>query len=82
VAGSINQIVRFGYEDDYFNTYADRIRALGLDEVNAAAASTLYPDNIIWVVVGDMESIMPALRELDLGPIQEIDADGNVKERT
>jgi len=82
VAGSINQIVRFGFEDDYFDTYADRIRALGLDEVNAAAAGTLYPNNIIWVVVGDMESIMEGLRELDLGPIQEIDADGNVKERT
>ncbi len=82
VLGSINEIVRFGYADDYFDTYADRIRALTLTKVQAAAQKNLQPDKVVWVVVGDRESIEPGIRELGFGRIQEIDADGNVKEAT
>jgi zinc protease len=78
VLGSINEIVRFGYDDDYFKTYADRIRGVGLADMNGAARKTLHPDRIIWVVVGDKERIMPGLQELGFGPVQEIDADGRV----
>jgi zinc protease len=81
VLGSINQIVRFGYGDDYFKTFADRIRALGLADLNGAARNTLRPDHVIWIVVGDKEQIMPGLQELGFGPVQEIDADGNVLNR-
>jgi zinc protease len=78
VLGSINQIVRFGYDDDYFKTYASRIRQLGLADLNGAARNTLHPDRVIWIVVGDKQRIMPGLQELGFGPVQEIDADGNV----
>ncbi|NIN73168.1 MAG: insulinase family protein [Gemmatimonadetes bacterium] len=78
VLGSINEIVRFGYDDDYFNTYAGRIRGLRLADVNGAARRTLHPDRVIWVVVGDKQLIMPGLQELGFGPVQEIDADGRV----
>jgi zinc protease len=78
VLGSIDEIVRFGYPDDYFNTYAGRIRALRLADLNSAAHNTLHPDRMIWVVVGDKAQIMPGLQELGFGPVQEIDADGNV----
>jgi zinc protease len=77
VLGSINEIVRFGFEDDYFKTYAGRIRALGLADVNGAASRTLHPDHVIWLVVGDKQQIVPGLQELGFGPVQEIDADGN-----
>ncbi|UCF19961.1 MAG: insulinase family protein [Gemmatimonadota bacterium] len=82
VASSIDEIVRFGYPDDYFDTYADRIRALTLTDVQTAAQRTLHPDKVVWVVVGDRESIEPSIRELGFGQIQEIDADGNVKQAT
>ena len=32
---------------------------------------------LIWVVVGDRERIEDSIRELDLGPIRFLDADGN-----
>jgi zinc protease len=32
----------------------------------------------VWVVVGDREKIEQGIRELDIGPMYEIDADGNV----
>jgi zinc protease len=31
----------------------------------------------VWVVVGDMSKIERGIRELDLGEVRKIDADGN-----
>ncbi|GIV58498.1 MAG: peptidase M16 [Rhodothermaceae bacterium] len=78
VEGSINDIVRFGLPDDYFDTYAERVRALNPDQVAAAAKEVLHPDNLVWVVVGDREKIEPGIRELGFGTIYLLDADGNV----
>jgi zinc protease len=78
VAGSITDMVRYGLEDDYYDTYTGRVRSLDLDQVQRAARNTLRPDNVVWVVVGDREKIEQGIRELDIGPMYEIDADGNV----
>ncbi|HVT02964.1 MAG TPA: hypothetical protein VHL58_06260 [Thermoanaerobaculia bacterium] len=37
----------------------------------------IHPDKLVWVVVGDREKIEPGIRELNLGEIHVIDADGN-----
>lgn len=66
---------------DYFDTLEERTRALTLDEVNAAARNTVHPQAMIWVVVGDKAVIEDGLKALGLGPVFEIDADGNVKGR-
>jgi zinc protease len=79
VGNSIAEIVRFGLDDDYFNTYSDRVRALALNDLNGAAQTVVHPGNLVWVVVGDREKIEPGIRELNLGAISVIDADGNVK---
>jgi zinc protease len=79
VLGSIQQIVEFGLPDDYFATYAGAVRGIGLREVNRAAANTLRPDNVVWVVIGDKAAIEPAIRALGYGQVHEIDADGRVK---
>ncbi len=78
VAASIGEIVQYGLEDHYFETYADAVRALGVDSVQSAARSVLHPDRLVWVVVGDKASIEQGIRELGIGPIYEIDGDGNV----
>ena len=77
VAGSLMESIRFGYADDYWATYGDRIRALTRDDLQAAAASLLRPDDLVWVVVGDRDVIEPAIRELGYGEIRFLDADGN-----
>ncbi len=82
VINSIAEMVRFGYPDDHFDTYAGKIRSLNLSQVQAAAEKTLHPDKVVWVVVGDKEQIEPAIRELGFGPVREIDGDGNVMEKT
>jgi zinc protease len=76
VAGSIDDIVTFGLDDRYFDGYADRIRSQTLETVTAAAKETIHPGQLVWVVVGDRSKIEPGIRQLGLGDIRLIDADG------
>jgi zinc protease len=75
---ALADIVQFGLEDDYWDRYPERVRALGLDDVRAAATRILHPDRLVWVVVGDREKVEPGIRALGLGPLYEMDPDGNV----
>ena len=77
IAGTIGEIVAFGLDDRYFDTYADRVRAQTAASVTDAAARAVRPDQLIWVIVGDRAKIEPAVRELGLGEIHLVDADGN-----
>ncbi len=79
VSRSIGQIVTYGLPDDYFQTYADSIRSLTIDQIRAAAQQTIKPRNLVWVVVGNKEMIESGIRELGYGSVYELDADGNVK---
>lgn len=77
LAGSIGDIVTFGLDDRYFDTYAERIRAQTPASVTAAAVETVQPDHLVWIIVGDRAKIEAPLRELGLGDFHILDADGN-----
>jgi len=77
VLGSIAEIVRFGFDDRYYDGFAAKVRAVSATDVTAAA-SAVQPDKLVWVIAGDRAKIEPGLRELGLGEIRAIDADGNV----
>jgi zinc protease len=49
-----------------------------MDEISAAAKTVVHPDKLIWVVVGDRQKIEPVVKQLNLGTVQLMDADGNV----
>ena len=76
VAGAIVEIERFGLGDDYFDLYPGRVRGLTQAQVAAATGEVLRPENLIWVVIGDRAQVEAGLRELDLGEVRLIDADG------
>ena len=69
VAGTIDEIVAFGLDDRYFDTYADKVRAQTPASVTSAATRTVLPDHLVWVIVGDRARIESGLRSLDLGEI-------------
>lgn len=77
IMGSISNIVRYGYADDYYQTYAKRLNDLSYEDVRDAAKKALYPDNFVWIVVGDKEKVEGGLKELGLGDVRYLDADGN-----
>jgi zinc protease len=77
VADSIGEIVQFKLTPDYYSTYAGKVKALSVSNLNAAALQVVKPDSLVWVIVGDREKIEKGIRELGLGEVQVIDADGN-----
>jgi zinc protease len=76
VGESIIDLVQFGLPDDYDETYAGKVRALRIADVDNAAKEVVHPQKLIWVVVGDRAKIEAGVRELNLGEIQFLDAEG------
>ncbi|HOT98398.1 MAG TPA: pitrilysin family protein [bacterium] len=76
VGNSLADIVTYGLPDTYYKSYPDKVRNLKLADIKAAAAKTLHPDQVVWIVVGDRAKIEPGLKELGWGPLQVIDTDG------
>ena len=77
VMASLIEMSRFDLPDDYWDTFADAVRGVGLSDVSTEADRVLQPDNLVWIVVGDRVRIEEKIRALDLGETRFLDADGN-----
>ena len=77
VLGDMLTITRYGLPEDYFATYAQKVNALKKSDVNAVAERILRPEKMIYVVVGDRAQVEKGIRDLKLGDVQLLDADGN-----
>jgi zinc protease len=78
IARKINDIVTYGLPDDFYQKYPQRVQQTTVQELTSLAKERIVPDNEVIVVVGDREKIEPGLRELGLGPIEYMDADGKL----
>jgi len=76
VQGSLEQLVTYGLDDHYYETYAQRVRALTIPDATTAAQDAIRPDHLVWVVVGDRSKIEAGIRELNFGEVRFLDADG------
>jgi zinc protease len=77
LSGAYSQIIQYGLPEDYFNTFTQNVLAINPDSANVIAKKLIQPDHVVWVVVGDMSKVEAGIRELNLGEIHKIDADGN-----
>jgi predicted Zn-dependent peptidase len=77
VLGTLSGIVLYGRPDDYPQQRATRIGALGVDQLKAAAR-TVQPTALTWIIVGDLKKIEAPIRALGLGDLKVVDADGRV----
>ncbi|HYR28491.1 MAG TPA: pitrilysin family protein, partial [Thermoanaerobaculia bacterium] len=71
------RLTNLGYPDDYFANYAAAVRALNETTLNSAAKSYVRPDELVWMVIGDLKKVEAGVRELNLGEVVRLDADGN-----
>ncbi len=76
VLGAMNGIVLYGRPDDYVQTLKPRIEAQTDAAVQAAAKEVIRPDALTWIVVGDLKKIEQPVRDLKIGEVKVIDADG------
>jgi len=77
LGGAYGTILQYGLPEDYFNTFTQKALALTPDSANQIAKKYILPDHLVWVVVGDMSKVESGIRELNLGEVHKIDADGD-----
>jgi len=62
--------------DEYLANYPSMLQNLTQDALTKAAKKVIKPDQLTWVIVGDRAKIESGLRELNLGPLKLLDANG------
>jgi len=76
--GAALDVVNFGYPPEYYYNYARNLRALTEKDLASAAARFIKPEELTWMVVGDVASIEAGVRSLGYGEVVRLDADGSV----
>jgi zinc protease len=77
LATAYSTILQYDLPEDYYNTFTQKALALTPGEANALAKRVVQPAHLVWVVVGDMSKVEAGIRDLKLGEVHKIDADGN-----
>ena len=70
VMSSVEDLVQYDLPEDYYQTYAGKVRALTLADIAKSAREVVQPNHLIWVVVGDRTKIEAGIRELGLGEVR------------
>ena len=74
--GILSDIVNYDLPENFVARQNDILAQIQKPEIDALAASLLPIEDMILVVVGDRDAILPGLQELGY-PITELDGDGN-----
>jgi predicted Zn-dependent peptidase len=74
IAEHVSEVALYGLGRDFFDTYAERVRAVTAEQVIHAVARWLAPERLVVVIVGDAAAIVPELTSLELGTVEIIDA--------
>jgi zinc protease len=77
VMGTLMDIHNFNLPADYWAKYANTYRTVTPAEVEAMAKTLIPNQNHVWVVVGDRAKIEKGVRELNLGEVRVVDANGD-----
>jgi zinc protease len=78
VMGALLSNDRFGRPDDYVSTLKGQYESLNLEGVQGAAEEVMHPAKLNWLIVGDREQIESKVRDMGLGEVLIMDADGNI----
>jgi zinc protease len=71
-------MVNEGLPADFWVNYAENVRSLTADRLNAAAKRYVRPDEVIWIIVGDVAKIEEGIKSLGFGEVIRLDAEGKV----
>ena len=71
VLSGMQTIELLGFPENYYETIADRYRAMTASELDQAARKVIDPSKFVWVVVGDAAKIRPQLDKLGM-PVEVV----------
>ena len=75
ISANLENLVVYRLPDDYFARYVPNIQAVTVAEAQRVARKYILPDRVAVVVVGDLKTIEPGIRALNLGPIKVMTVD-------
>jgi len=75
--GSMISSASYDLPFDYAETAAERVEAVTLEDVHAAAKEIVDSSQLTWLVVGDLEEMEEQVRALGFGDVEVWDAFGN-----
>ena len=74
IAVAIEPIATYGLADEFWQTYRDRIEAVGEAEAHAAAVELIRPEELLILAVGDAAKVRESVEALNLGPLEVVAA--------
>lgn len=75
IATRVSQLLVYRLPDDFFDGYRDAVRGVTTRAAATAAAAHIRPGEAQIVLVGDADTVAPALEELQLGPVEVLSGD-------
>ncbi len=69
-------VVNYNLPDDYWQTYGAKVRSLTEQDLNAASKQVVHPNEMIWLIIGDVKKIEAGIRDLNYGEVIKLDNDG------
>ena len=70
-------LINYGYSPAFYYDYAKTVRALSERDLAEVVSRVISPDQLIWVVVGDLAKIEAGVRALGYGDVVRLDAPAN-----
>lgn len=70
---ALGELLRHHRPDDYIDTYKDRLNAVTLETLQQTTRDILKPEQLTWVIVGDIKLIEEKIRALNIGEITIIE---------
>ncbi len=77
IAAKLAEAAADDLPDGALESLPAEVKGVALEPARAAARKYLLPGNLAILVVGDKAAILPELQKLELGPIVELDKQGN-----
>ena len=75
MTGKMSDIFTYHLPLDYYRAYPSQIDAVTSEQAASVALKYIHPENMILIAVGDKAKIQPEIEKLNLGPIEEWNAD-------
>jgi zinc protease len=76
--GAAIDLINYNLPNDYWSKYGSNMRGLTESQLADAAKKFVRPDEIIWIVIGDLNKVEKGIRELGFGEVVKLSADGEV----
>jgi len=78
IVHNLSTLIRYSLSEDYFDNYIENISNCTKSEIEKSIAEHIKTDEMIYLVVGNKEIVMPQLKTITNMEIIELDAEGKI----